>query len=101
MPMAYSCDPPRISLRGCASLPFLFLFFLVPHLPPHLHLPPPPHLPSITPLRSAFNGLSDQDRIFTNLYGEQDWRLKDALTRGDYHQTKEIMWMDPTGSCRR
>lgn len=43
----------------------------------------------------AFNGLSDQDRIFTNLYGEQDWRLKDALTRGDYHQTKEIMWMGP------
>jgi len=39
--------------------------------------------------------LTDEDRIFSNLYGEQDWRLKDALTRGDYHMTKDIMWMGP------
>ena len=43
----------------------------------------------------AYGGLTDQDRIFTNLYGEQDWRLKDALKRGDYHLTKEIMHMGP------
>lgn len=43
----------------------------------------------------AYGGLTDQDRIFTNLYGEQDWRLKDAVRRGDYHMTKEIMWMGP------
>merc|ERR1719512_390603 len=43
----------------------------------------------------SFGGLTDQDRIFTNLYGEQDWRLKDALKRGDYHLTKEIMTMGP------
>ena len=42
-----------------------------------------------------FGGLSDQDRIFTNLYGEQDWRIADATKRGDYHMTKEIMWMGP------
>merc|ERR1711920_880036 len=30
-----------------------------------------------------------------NLYGEQDWRLKDAMKRGDYHLTKEIMCMGP------
>merc|ERR1711966_645228 len=43
----------------------------------------------------AYGGLTDQDRIFTNLYGEQDWRLKDAMKRGDYHLAKEIMWMGP------
>lgn len=44
----------------------------------------------------VYGGLSDQDRIFTNLYGEQDWRLKDAMgKRGDYYMTKEIMWMGP------
>jgi len=43
----------------------------------------------------TYGGLTDQDRIFTNLYGEQDWRLKDAMKRGDYHMTKEIMTMGP------
>merc|ERR1711966_319482 len=43
----------------------------------------------------AYGGLTDQDRIFTNLYGEQDWRLKDAMKRGDYHLAKEIMTMGP------
>jgi NADH-quinone oxidoreductase F subunit len=35
--------------------------------------------------------LKDQDRIFTNLYGRHDWRLKGALERGDWHKTKEIV----------
>ncbi|EFN77318.1 NADH dehydrogenase [ubiquinone] flavoprotein 1, mitochondrial [Harpegnathos saltator] len=35
--------------------------------------------------------LSDQDRIFTNLYGRHDWRLKGAISRGDWHKTKEIL----------
>ena len=26
-------------------------------------------------------GLADEDRIFTNLYGERDFRLKDAMKR--------------------
>ena len=43
----------------------------------------------------VYGRLADEDRIFTNLYGEQDWRLKDALKRGDYHMAKEIMWMGP------
>ena len=30
----------------------------------------------------VYGGLKDQDRIFTNLYGEQDWRLKSAMKRG-------------------
>lgn len=46
-------------------------------------------------LTQVYGGLKDQDRIFTNIYGEQDWRLKDAEMRGDWHRTKDIMWMGP------
>jgi NADH-quinone oxidoreductase subunit F len=35
--------------------------------------------------------LRDQDRIFTNLYGIHDWRLKGAQGRGDWSGTKEII----------
>ena len=51
--------------------------------------------PAAAPARTKFGGLADSDRIFTNLYGSQSWRLKDALRRGDYHQTKQIMWTGP------
>jgi hypothetical protein len=37
--------------------------------------------------------LKDQDRIFTNLYGEHDWRLAGARARGDWDGTKELMAM--------
>ena len=37
--------------------------------------------------KTSWGGLADQDRIFTNLYGEQDWCLVDALKRGDWHRT--------------
>ena len=45
--------------------------------------------------KTSWGGLADEDRIFTNLYGEQDWRLVDALKRGDWHRTKDILWMGP------
>ena len=35
--------------------------------------------------------LRDKDRIFTNLYGFHDWRLKAARSRGDWDGTKEIL----------
>lgn len=35
--------------------------------------------------------LKDSDRIFTNLYGIQDWNLKGAKQRGDWDQTKKLM----------
>eukprot|EP00835_Amoeboradix_gromovi_P006846 NODE_912_length_3140_cov_0.367971.p2 type:complete len:315 gc:universal NODE_912_length_3140_cov_0.367971:1530-2474(+) len=35
--------------------------------------------------------LNDSDRIFTNLYGRHDWKLKGALKRGDWFKTKEIL----------
>ena len=35
--------------------------------------------------------LSDKDRIFTNLYGRQDWRLEAAQKRGAWDNTKDLM----------
>ncbi len=35
--------------------------------------------------------LSDKDRIFTNIYGIHDWRLKGALSRGTWSNTKDII----------
>ncbi len=35
--------------------------------------------------------LADHDRIFTNLYGHHDWRLKSARMRGDWDGTGEIL----------
>ncbi|XP_057329035.1 NADH dehydrogenase [ubiquinone] flavoprotein 1, mitochondrial-like [Microplitis mediator] len=44
------------------------------------------------PEGKKFGGpLNDQDRIFTNLYGRHDWRLKGSLRRGDWYKTKEIL----------
>lgn len=43
------------------------------------------------PAKSKYGPLADQDRIFTNLYGRHDWRLKGALSRGDWYCTKEIL----------
>lgn len=44
-----------------------------------------------TQTKTKFGPLSDSDRIFTNLYGRHDWRLKGALARGDWYKTKEIL----------
>ncbi|XP_063054241.1 NADH dehydrogenase [ubiquinone] flavoprotein 1, mitochondrial-like [Engraulis encrasicolus] len=41
--------------------------------------------------KTNYGPLSDEDRIFTNLYGRHDWRLKGALSRGDWYKTKEIL----------
>ncbi len=35
--------------------------------------------------------LKDEDRIFTNLYGHHDWKLKGAQARGDWDNTKDIL----------
>jgi NADH-quinone oxidoreductase subunit F len=35
--------------------------------------------------------LADMDRIFTNLYGFQDWRIDSAMARGDWDDTKALM----------
>lgn len=43
----------------------------------------------------VYGGLKDQDRIFTNIYGEQDWRIDAAMKRGDWYRTKDFMCMGP------
>jgi len=35
--------------------------------------------------------LKDKDRIFTNLYGFEDWRLAAAKKRGDWDNTKDLI----------
>lgn len=35
--------------------------------------------------------LSDKDRIFTNLYGREDWRLAGARKRGDWDGTAALL----------
>ncbi|SDG68798.1 NADH-quinone oxidoreductase subunit NuoF [Pelagibacterium luteolum] len=35
--------------------------------------------------------LTDQDRIFTNLYGQDDWGLEGAKRRGSWNGTKELL----------
>lgn len=46
---------------------------------------------STQPQKTKYGPLSDEDRVFTNLYGRHDWRLKGALKRGDWYKTKEII----------
>ncbi|XP_022660079.1 NADH dehydrogenase [ubiquinone] flavoprotein 1, mitochondrial-like [Varroa jacobsoni] len=41
--------------------------------------------------KTKFGPLKDEDRIFQNLYGRHDWRLKGAMSRGDWYKTKEII----------
>lgn len=41
--------------------------------------------------KTKFGPLSDDDRIFQNIYGRHDFRLKGAMQRGDWYKTKEIV----------
>ncbi|KAI5859170.1 hypothetical protein BZA05DRAFT_383554 [Tricharina praecox] len=43
------------------------------------------------PKKTKFGGLSDQDRIFQNLYGQHGADLKTAMKFGDWYKTKEIL----------
>ncbi|KAF8569706.1 hypothetical protein P879_03104 [Paragonimus westermani] len=45
--------------------------------------------------KTVYGPLADQDRIFTNLYGRHDWRLKGAMKRGHWYKTKEILLKGP------
>lgn len=60
-----------------------------PSRPPPPKGPPPGTPPPQT--KTTFGPLKDSDRIFTNLYGRHDWRLKAAMKRGDWYKTKEII----------
>ena len=58
--------------------------------------PPPPSSSSPASPQTHtrhYGGLRDQDRIFTNIYGERDCFVDGALKRGDWHRTKDFMAM--------
>ncbi|KAL4710393.1 hypothetical protein ACJJTC_008795 [Scirpophaga incertulas] len=44
-----------------------------------------------SPGKTKYGPLADADRIFTNLYGRHEWRLKGAMARGDWYLTKNIL----------
>ena len=41
--------------------------------------------------KTSFGNLSDQDRIFTNLYRDGSPFIDGALKRGDWHRTQDIL----------
>lgn len=41
--------------------------------------------------KRQYGGLKDQDRIFTNLYGDHGADLKSAMKYGDWYKTKDIL----------
>ena len=45
--------------------------------------------------RAYQGGLTDKDRIYTNLYNDQSPYLKAAMKRGDWYKTKELVLMGP------
>ena len=67
---------------------FVTQFF--PLFPIRKMIPRFQHSRRLATAKSSF-GLSDTDRIFTNLYGRHDFRLKGAMKRGDWHRTKDIL----------
>ena len=41
----------------------------------------------------SYGNLSDQDRIFTNVYNDKDAFIDGAMKRGDWHRTKDRITM--------
>ena len=41
----------------------------------------------------SYGNLSDQDRIFTNVYKDSSPFIDDAIRRGDWYRTKDILSM--------
>eukprot|EP01100_Stratorugosa_tubuloviscum_P014159 TRINITY_DN741_c0_g1_i1.p1 TRINITY_DN741_c0_g1~~TRINITY_DN741_c0_g1_i1.p1 ORF type:complete len:453 (-),score=232.63 TRINITY_DN741_c0_g1_i1:21-1379(-) len=41
--------------------------------------------------QKSYGNLKDSDRIFTNIFGDQDFGLKDATKRGDWYRTKDLI----------
>ena len=57
--------------------------------------PPVGATPAAPAMTRIYGGLKDQDRIFTNLYGEGDWRVGAAMQRGDWYRTKDFLCQGP------
>ncbi|XP_030560578.1 NADH dehydrogenase [ubiquinone] flavoprotein 1, mitochondrial [Drosophila novamexicana] len=57
--------------------------------------PVPPPAGMLSNTKTDFGPLTDCDRIFQNLYGRLDWRLKGACARGDWYRTADLLEMGP------
>jgi NADH dehydrogenase (ubiquinone) flavoprotein 1 len=57
---------------------------------PQATAPPAPPAPPPGE-KTAFGGLKDEDRIFTNVYGLHDPFLAGARRRGDWHRTQDLV----------
>lgn len=42
-------------------------------------------------INMSYGGIKDEDRVWTNLYGRHDFKLKGAKARGHWYKTKEIV----------
>ncbi|XP_034479806.1 NADH dehydrogenase [ubiquinone] flavoprotein 1, mitochondrial [Drosophila innubila] len=49
----------------------------------------------LTNTKTDFGPLKDCDRVFQNLYGRHDWRLKGSCQRGDWYRTADLLEMGP------
>ena len=102
-PAAVPAPPCAIARKRSPAFPPFARARAAPPPACRLLAPPPCARPQAAkaaappPLTRVYGGLKDQDRIFTNLYGDQDWRLKDALKRGDWHRTKDLLCLGPDG----
>uniref|UniRef100_A0AC34FZX6 Uncharacterized protein n=1 Tax=Panagrolaimus sp. ES5 TaxID=591445 RepID=A0AC34FZX6_9BILA len=50
----------------------------------------PPKTEEKKPEKTTFGNLKDEDRIFTNLYGRHDFRLKASMARVRFTASKNI-----------
>jgi len=55
----------------------------------------PAHNKVEVPLKTTYGGLKDADRIFHNIYGDFDWHIDDAVKRGDWYRTKDLVLKGP------
>jgi len=53
--------------------------------------PPPQQQQQQQQAQRQYGNLKDKDRIFTNLYGQNDFGINGALKRGDWYKTKELI----------
>lgn len=85
----------KMSRLGRSTKPLTVALLQIPRRPYDSGLtsrystPPPGTPPPQT--KTNFGPLCDEDRIFTNLYGRQDWRFQGALKRGSWYKTKQIL----------
>ncbi|XP_050389384.1 NADH dehydrogenase [ubiquinone] flavoprotein 1, mitochondrial [Patella vulgata] len=45
--------------------------------------------------KTKYGPMNDEDRMFLNLYGRHDWKLKGSMALGNWYKTKEILLKGP------